>query len=90
MIISKEFELINKTGLHARPAANLVKALNNFNCDVKIIYNNKEANAKSFISITSLGIEKGSKITISIEGPDANEAMKTIENLVNSRFGEEE
>ncbi|MGB9755303.1 MAG: HPr family phosphocarrier protein [Desulfurella sp.] len=89
MIISREFELLNKTGLHARPAANLVKALSNFNSDIKIIYNNKEVNAKSFISITSLGIEKGSKITVSINGSDAKEAMQVIENLVNNRFGEE-
>ncbi len=90
MTISKEFELTNKTGLHARPAANLVKELSNFNCNAKIVYNNKEVNAKSFISITSLGIEKGSKITVILDGPEAQEAMQTVESLINTKFGEEE
>lgn len=90
MVLSKEFTLLNKTGLHARPAAILVKALSKFQSDIKIIYNGKEVNAKSFISITSLGIDKNSKIIVNINGTDADKAMQTIEDLVNNKFGEKE
>jgi len=90
MILSKEFILLNKTGLHARPAAILVKALSKFQSDVKITYNGKEVNAKSFISITSLGIDKNSKIIVNINGTDADKAMQTIEDLLNNKFGEKE
>ena len=90
MVLSKEFTLLNKTGLHARPAAILVKALSKFQSDIKIIYNGKEVNAKSFISITSLGIDKNSKIIVNTNGTDADKAMQTIEDLVNNKFGEKE
>ena len=90
MLLSKEFILLNKTGLHARPAAILVKALSKFQSDIKIIYDNKEVNAKSFISITSLGIEKNSKIIVDINGADADKAMQIVGDLVNNKFGEKE
>jgi|UniRef100_A0A832AV16 phosphocarrier protein HPr len=91
MALSKEFILLNKTGLHARPAANLVKTLNDFkSTSIKFAYNGKVVDGKSFISLTSLGAEKNAKITVIVEGPQEQEAIKTIEEMINNKFGEAE
>ena len=90
MALYKEFILLNKTGLHARPAANLVKRLNNFKSNIQISYNNKTADGKSFISITSLGVEKNAKILVTADGPDEQEAIKVIDEMIKNKFGEEE
>ncbi|WP_291636551.1 HPr family phosphocarrier protein [Clostridium sp.] len=81
-MIEKNMTILNKTGIHARPASNLVKLVNGFKSDVKIVRENKIANAKSIINIMSLGLTKGSEITIRIDGEDEKLAMKTIEEFI--------
>ena len=75
----------NETGLHARPAASLVQFVKNYPGEVKIIKDGKEANAKSIFNVMSLGIAKGTEITIIAEGEDeekfVDELVDFIENL---------
>ena len=84
--------VINKTGLHARPASIFVKRANSFDSDITIsnlsLPTPKTANAKSMISILSLGMGKGSKIEITANGSDEIEAVDSLIALIKTGFGE--
>ena len=80
----------NKVGLHARPAALFVQTAKQFNCDVKVTHGEKEANAKSILSVLALGVEQGAVITISTEGEGADQALAALKALVENNFGEKE
>ena len=75
----------NETGLHARPAASLVQFVKNYPGEVKIIKDGKEANAKSIFNVMSLGLAKGTEITLVVEGEDeekfADELVEFVNNL---------
>lgn len=81
--------LQNKVGLHARPAALFVQTAKKFKSEIKVEKDGLEANAKSILDILSLGAEQGSPITIKVNGEDAEIALKSLVDLVNSKFGEE-
>lgn len=78
----------NESGLHARPAGLFVKKASEFVSQVQIDLNGKMANAKSIMGLMSLGLQKGSKITIVAEGQDSAEAVKQLGELIESGFGE--
>lgn len=80
-MISKEFTVTGETGLHARPATQLVQVASRFSSDVELEYQNKKVNVKSIMGVMSLGIAQGGKFTIIIDGHDEEEAMKNIEEL---------
>lgn len=88
-MIEKEFIIENEAGLHARPAAELIKVADSFKSDIKIIKDCKTGNAKSLLSVLALGIFKGSKITVQINGPDEISALYRITKLIESNFEEE-
>ncbi len=89
-IIEKKFEIRNKQGLHARPAALFVQTANQFAAQVEITKDNEVVSGKSIMGIMTLAAEAGSLITVKIQGPDAALAMKAIENLFETNFGETE
>lgn len=70
--------ILNDTGLHARPASLFVKKASEFNSDVKIIAGDKEVNAKSIMSVMSLGADKGTNVTIRAKGTDEKQAVKVL------------
>ena len=80
----------NRLGLHARPAAILVKLANKFDSRVFISKNGIKANGKSIIGVLMLAAECGSEVRIRAEGNDAEEAVKEIVVLVESKFEFEE
>ncbi|MGC8721948.1 MAG: HPr family phosphocarrier protein [Caldisericaceae bacterium] len=86
----REFVIQNKVGLHARPAAVLVQTANRFKSNITIAKDGRVVSAKSIIGVLSLGAEKGCVITVETEGVDEQEAMKSIETLVNENFGDAE
>ncbi|MEM2526032.1 MAG: HPr family phosphocarrier protein [Candidatus Methanomethylicaceae archaeon] len=88
MIVEK-LKIINKTGLHARPATLFVEKAKNFISKITIEKNGRIVDAKSLISVLSLGIEQGQEIILKIEGPDENEAFKELKTLIESGLGEE-
>ena len=79
----------NKTGIHARPASVFVQAATKFKSKVQIKAKGKTVDAKSILMIMSMGLVKGTDITIVADGPDEAEAVKTLKDLVLSKFGEE-
>lgn len=89
-MISKEIEIVNKLGLHARAAAKLVHTAARYNADIKVKKGNDEVDAKSILGILLLAASKGTVITVSASGADENEAMNAIEQLVTGRFDEAE
>lgn len=87
-MISKQLEIENATGLHARPASEFTNAAAMYKSKVDLEYKGKVLNAKSMISILSAGIEKGSTINVVVDGEDEVEALETLVALVESNFGE--
>ena len=86
----QEVKIVNQLGLHARAAAQLVRAANNFKSSIKIIRvdNNNFADAKSILSILTLAASKGTKIELEIEGDDETEAFLKIVDIFENGFGE--
>ena len=89
-MISKEIQIVNKLGLHARAAAKLVHTAARFSSDVKVKKGSDEVDAKSILGILLLAASKGTMITVSADGSDENEALTAIEQLVAGRFDEAE
>lgn len=85
-MIKKEFEIFNKVGLHARPAALFVQTASKFKSQVSIEKDNKTVNGKSIMGVLTLGASSGDKVTIIIEGPDENEAIEVIEEFFNEKL----
>jgi phosphotransferase system HPr (HPr) family protein len=87
-----EVEVRNPSGLHARPAAMFVKAAAGFGADIRVVNltrnPDKSAAAKSVLGVLGLGVAKGHAIRISAEGADADEAVRTLTELVESGLGE--
>lgn len=90
MPIERTIEVVNKLGLHARAAANLVKTASSFESEVTIEHHGQAVNAKSIMGIMMLAAACGSTITIRVEGADAAPACEAIEQLFRERFGEDE
>ncbi|MDD2503191.1 MAG: HPr family phosphocarrier protein [Clostridia bacterium] len=88
-MVEKEFIIKNEAGLHARPAARLIKTAGGFVSDVHIIRNGKTGNAKSLLSVLALGIFKGTRIIVQVEGPDEVAALYKIDKLIENNFSEE-
>jgi len=88
-MIKKELTIKNKTGLHARPAALLVKTTGKFKSDIFISKDGYRVNGKSIMGVMTLAAESGSVIEISVDGPDEEEAFIALEDLINNKFFEE-
>ena len=82
-------KLLNKVGLHARPAALFVQTANKFKSNIVVEREGKEVDAKSILNVLSIGAEYGSVITIKADGDDGDMAVKTLSELVKNKFYEE-
>lgn len=76
--------LASRNGLHARPATILVERARNFVSDIYLVANNEEVDGKSIISILTLGLGQGAKITVRASGDDAEEAVEALAELLTS------
>jgi len=81
-MVKKEFELINKLGLHSRAAALFVQLTNRYLSDINIEKGERTVDGKSIMGILSLGVSKGDKIVVSAEGIDEGEVLQEIETLL--------
>ena len=86
---SREVRIVNKYGLHARPAAEFVKLANKFSSEVWVAKDDVVVSGKSIMGVMMLAAEYGSMITIRSVGEDAESAVNALCDLVSSRFGEE-
>ncbi len=78
----RTFTITDETGIHARPATALVNEASKFQSDVKLEFNGKEVNLKSIMGVMSLGIQKGSEVTVKAEGEDEEEAINGVAEVV--------
>ncbi|MGC9399716.1 MAG: HPr family phosphocarrier protein [Anaerolineae bacterium] len=75
-------------GLHARPASLFVQTASRFPCDIHVKHGEREANAKSILSVLTLGANQGAQVTIHAEGDDAEAALEALKTLIANNFGE--
>jgi phosphotransferase system HPr (HPr) family protein len=78
----------HKVGLHMRPATLFVATAQSFQSEISVTHGSRTANAKSPLNVMALGANQDAEITIHAEGPDAEEALAALEELVNNNFGE--
>jgi len=82
-------KIVNRLGLHARAAAQLVKTANLFTSEILIEKDEETVNAKSIMGILMLAAVCGSEITVNVDGDDAESAMQAVGELVENGFGED-
>jgi phosphocarrier protein HPr len=81
-------KIVNKNGLHARPAAEIVKTASKFASDIIIVRDELEVNGKSIMGVMMLAAECGAEVTLRASGPDETDAVEAIAKLITSKFGE--
>ncbi len=86
--VERPVQIQNKHGLHARPAAEMVKAASRFQSEVTITRDDMEVNGKSIMGVMMLAAECGATIVLRATGPDADAAVSALEALVDAKFGE--
>lgn len=87
--IFRELVLHNKQGLHARPASLFVQAATRFQAEIVIHKGKEEIDGKSILGLLMLAAGPGTLLRVSAAGPDAVEALDTLERLIHDKFGEE-
>lgn len=88
-MIEKQVKIVNKLGLHARPAALLVQKACKFQCEITLEKEGQTVNGKSIMGVMMLAAEQGSILAIRAEGVDENEAVQALIQIIESKFGEE-
>jgi len=87
-MISRDFKISNRLGLHARPSAQLTQVASRFHSDVYLAREGRRVNAKSIMGVMMLAAGYGSTVSVEAEGPDEESAVAAIGALIESRFGE--
>ena len=85
----RDLDIINRLGLHARAAAKLVHTAGSFACEVRLIKDGEEVDAKSILGLMALGAAQGSAVSIRCDGADEGEAIEAISQLIENRFDED-
>ncbi len=88
-MVRKDFTILNKLGIHARPAAQFVKTSNRFGAEVRVEKDGEEVDGKSIMGLMMLAAGHGSIITVTADGEDAAAAVAAIEDLINRKFEED-
>ncbi len=86
--MERAVQIVNKNGLHARPAAEIVKTAAKFKSDITMVRDDLEVNGKSIMGVMMLAAEYGSTLLVRASGPDAGEAVDAIAELIARKFGE--
>ncbi|MCC6202659.1 MAG: HPr family phosphocarrier protein [Gammaproteobacteria bacterium] len=89
-MIERTIGIINKLGLHARAAAKLVQTSAGFTSEITVARDGKQVNAKSIMGVMMLAAARGSAVTIRADGPDEENAIIALTDLINGKFGEPE
>lgn len=87
-MVEREVQIENRLGLHARPAAEVVKTAAKFQSDITICRDDLEVNGKSIMGVMMLAAEHGSRITLRADGPDEVQAVDALSELIASKFRE--
>ena len=86
MTCTQEFTIVNKMGMHARPAAQFVKRAGKFSCEIWVEKDDEQVNGKSIMGLMMLAAGQGAKLTLTTEGQDAESAMKELGQLIQCGF----
>ncbi len=89
-MLKQNVEIINKLGLHARAATKFASTANKFDSKIQVVFGDKTIDGKSIMALMLLAAAKGSLITLSTDGPDAEQALSSLLELINNRFDEDE
>ena len=84
----RETRIVNRLGLHARAAAQLVRMANEYNSDISLIKSNQQANAKTIMEVLMLGAAQGEDLAVEARGDDEEHAVEAIVQLIDARFNE--
>jgi len=87
-MVEAKVRILNKQGLHARPAALFVKTAARFRSDVCIAREDQVVNGKSIMGVMMLAAEQGSEVTLSVTGEDEEQALKALVDLFHRKFNE--
>ena len=87
-MIEREAKIVNQEGLHARPAAKIVRLASSFDSNIELLKDELAVNGKSIMGVMMLAAECGSSIVVRADGPDAEQAVEAITQLVAGGFGE--
>jgi phosphocarrier protein HPr len=87
-MIEREVTIANKNGLHARPAAEIVKTAAKYKAEITLVRDDLEVNGKSIMGVMMLAAEYGSTLMLRADGPDAEDAVGALAKLIESKFGE--
>ncbi|MFC5712703.1 phosphocarrier protein HPr [Thalassorhabdus alkalitolerans] len=82
------FTITDETGIHARPATQLVNKAGQYSSDITLEYNGKSVNLKSIMGVMSLGVGKGAEVTVKAEGSDEEEALNGVAEVIKEGLGE--
>ncbi|GHV45503.1 phosphocarrier protein HPr [Spirochaetia bacterium] len=85
----KNVKVLNRAGIHARPAALVVQAIKNFKCSIYFEKDNERINAKSIMGVITLGAAYGTELKIIAEGEDEQQAVDILAHLFESKFEED-
>lgn len=88
-MISRDYIISNRLGLHARPSAQLTQVAGRYAAEVHIARNGRRVNAKSIMGVMMLAAGQGAVVTVDADGPDAQAAVAALGALIESKFGEE-
>ena len=87
-MIERTVRIVNKNGLHARPAAEIVKLASRYQSDITLVRDDLEVNGKSIMGVMMLAAEFGSSLVLRAAGPDAEQAVSALSELIARKFGE--
>ncbi|MDP1857500.1 MAG: HPr family phosphocarrier protein [Gemmatimonadaceae bacterium] len=87
-MVERSVEIVNKNGIHARPAAAIVRTAGKFKSQITLAREDMEVNGKSIMGVMMLAAECGSQVFLRADGPDASEAVEAISLLIANKFGE--
>lgn len=87
--VTREFEIRNQYGIHARPAALFVKTASRFDSEILVEKDDNKVSGKSIMGLMTLEASKGSKLKITAEGEDAEDAIAELQELIESKFDED-
>lgn len=88
MIAERSVQIANRNGLHARPAAEVVKCAAKYKSDITLAREDLEVNGKSIMGVMMLAAEYGSTLLVKASGPDADQAVDALSALIAGKFGE--
>jgi phosphocarrier protein len=86
---NRSFTIVNRLGLHARAAAQLVQTANQFSSEINLVKDDIEVNGKSIMGILLLAAPQGTELAVIVEGDDEQQAMDVIAKLIEAGFGED-